>query len=176
MMEVRQMVTDDPVGGWDKAWQASATPWDLGGVTPAVAALVAAQEGSPLHLPSSIRRVLVPGCGTSTHAPHLPLSAYPASINAHMPHRPSHGPHTLTPPCTILPCWLAPMSLPTALATRSFFCALAPSLRGKWAAKTAELLLSRLINSLHASMPVCPSHRTQLLLCAVAIAEGQVGG
>ncbi|CAI5464830.1 unnamed protein product, partial [Closterium sp. Yama58-4] len=61
---VRKLLTEDPVGGWDKAWQASTTPWDLGGVTPAVAALVAAQEGSPLHLPPSIRRVLVPGCGT----------------------------------------------------------------------------------------------------------------
>ncbi|CAI5998116.1 unnamed protein product, partial [Closterium sp. NIES-64] len=60
MMELRQLLTHDPVGGWDKAWQASTTPWDLGGVTPAVAALVAAQEGSPLHLPPSIRRVLVP--------------------------------------------------------------------------------------------------------------------
>ncbi|CAI5523644.1 unnamed protein product [Closterium sp. Naga37s-1] len=64
MMELRQLLTHDPVGGWDKAWQASTTPWDLGGVTPAVAALVAAQEGSPLHLPPSIRRVLVPGCST----------------------------------------------------------------------------------------------------------------
>ncbi|CAI7793329.1 unnamed protein product [Closterium sp. NIES-54] len=64
MNEFRQLLADDPVGGWDKAWQASTTPWDLGGVTPAVAALVAAQEGSPLHLPPSISRVLVPGCGT----------------------------------------------------------------------------------------------------------------
>ncbi|CAI7907430.1 unnamed protein product, partial [Closterium sp. NIES-54] len=64
MMEVRQLLTDDPAGGWDKAWQASTTPWDLGGVTPAVAALVAAHQGSPLHLPPSIRCVLVPGCGT----------------------------------------------------------------------------------------------------------------
>ncbi|CAI7867110.1 unnamed protein product [Closterium sp. NIES-53] len=61
MMEVRQLLTDDPAGGWDKAWQASTTPWDLGGVTPAVAALVAAHQGSPLHLPPSIRCVLVPG-------------------------------------------------------------------------------------------------------------------
>ncbi|CAI5494224.1 unnamed protein product [Closterium sp. Naga37s-1] len=52
-MEVRQLLTDDPSGGWDKAWKASTTPWDLGGVTPAVAALVAAEEGSPCRPPSA---------------------------------------------------------------------------------------------------------------------------
>ncbi|CAI5505265.1 unnamed protein product [Closterium sp. Naga37s-1] len=63
MLEVGKLLTDDPIGGWEKAWKTCTTLWLLGGVMPALAALVAAPEGSPLHLPPSIRRVLVPGCG-----------------------------------------------------------------------------------------------------------------
>lgn len=45
------------LGGWEKSWEAGATPWDLGKPTPVIAHLV--ETGS---LPNG--RALVPGCGT----------------------------------------------------------------------------------------------------------------
>lgn len=44
-------------GGWEKNWEAGATPWDLGGPTPIISHL--SETGS---LPKG--RTLVPGCGT----------------------------------------------------------------------------------------------------------------
>lgn len=45
------------LGGWEKTWEAGATPWDLGKPTPIIVNLV--ETGS---LPKG--RALVPGCGT----------------------------------------------------------------------------------------------------------------
>ncbi|CAN8284551.1 unnamed protein product [Cochlearia groenlandica] len=44
-------------GGWDKSWEAGATPWDLGRPTPIIVHLI-----DTYSLP--IGRTLVPGCGT----------------------------------------------------------------------------------------------------------------
>ncbi|CAI5505266.1 unnamed protein product [Closterium sp. Naga37s-1] len=50
-------------------------------------------------------------------------------------------PHALVIPCAPIPaCPHARMPLLMTLTVRRFFCALPPSLRGKWAAKSAELL------------------------------------
>ncbi|CAI5939478.1 unnamed protein product [Closterium sp. NIES-64] len=148
MMEVRQLLADEPVGGWDKAWQASTTPWDLGGVTPAVAALVAAEEGSPLHLPPSIRRVLVPGCGTgydveafaSNGREATGLDIAPSAV-AHAEKR-VEGASNRAAMAFVCGDFFEyrPAQPVDAVFDYTFFCALPPSLRGEWAAKTAELL------------------------------------
>ncbi|CAI7793327.1 unnamed protein product [Closterium sp. NIES-54] len=148
MMEVRQLLADDPFGGWDKAWQASTTPWDLGGVTPAVAALVAAPEGSPLHLPPSIRRLLVPGCGTGydveafasngREATGLDISS---SAVAHAEKRVEGAGNRAAMAFVCADFFEYRPAQPfDAIFDYTFFCALPPSLRGKWATKTAKLL------------------------------------
>ncbi|XP_010517975.1 PREDICTED: probable thiol methyltransferase 2 [Camelina sativa] len=53
----QRLMSEDSSGGWEKSWEAGATPWDLGKPTPVIANLV--QTGS---LPNG--RALVPGCGT----------------------------------------------------------------------------------------------------------------
>ncbi|CAH8383710.1 unnamed protein product [Eruca vesicaria subsp. sativa] len=47
----------DNAGGWEKSWEAGATPWDLGGPTPIILHL-----SDTCSLPKG--RTLVPGCGT----------------------------------------------------------------------------------------------------------------
>ncbi|GJP59194.1 hypothetical protein CLOP_g9430 [Closterium sp. NIES-67] len=145
---VRKLLAEDPVGGWDKAWQASTTPWDLGGVTPAVAAMVAAGEGSPLHLPPAIRSVLVPGCGTGydveafasngRQATGLDISS---SAVAHAEKRVEGAANRAAMAFVCADFFKYRPDQPfDAIFDYTFFCALPPSLRPKWAAKTAELL------------------------------------
>ncbi|ESQ39020.1 hypothetical protein EUTSA_v10001619mg [Eutrema salsugineum] len=52
-----RLMSENSSSGWEKCWEAGATPWDLGGPTPIIVHL--AETGS---LPNG--RALVPGCGT----------------------------------------------------------------------------------------------------------------
>ncbi|CAI5994024.1 unnamed protein product [Closterium sp. NIES-65] len=163
MLEVGKLLTDDPIGGWEKAWKTCTTPWLLGGVMPALAALVAAPEGSPLHLPPSIRRVLVPGCGNGydvealasggREATGLDISASAVAhaekvgargmgaARAHAPHRVEGAGNRAAMAFECADFFEYRPAQPfDAIFDLTFFCALPPSLRGKWAAKSAELL------------------------------------
>ncbi|KAI0080765.1 S-adenosyl-L-methionine-dependent methyltransferase [Panus rudis PR-1116 ss-1] len=57
--QVRRYVAEDPVNGWDKAWQEGITPWDSGHAQLALQDLLQSQE---VLFPNS-GRALVPGCG-----------------------------------------------------------------------------------------------------------------
>ncbi|CAI5937606.1 unnamed protein product [Closterium sp. NIES-64] len=178
MLEVGKLLTDDPIGaltlfiiftppharapgGWEKAWKTCTTPWLLGGVMPALAALVAAPEGSPLHLPPSIRRVLVPGCGNvsacppggSTECTGYDVEALAsggreatgldisASAVAHAEKRVEGAGNRAAMAFECADFFEYRPAQPfDAIFDLTFFCALPPSLRGKWAAKSAELL------------------------------------
>ncbi|EPQ59560.1 S-adenosyl-L-methionine-dependent methyltransferase [Gloeophyllum trabeum ATCC 11539] len=59
MMKIKQLIAEDHLGGWDKAWQNKVTPWDAGQVQPPLRDLI---EQNQVPLPKS-GRALVPGCG-----------------------------------------------------------------------------------------------------------------
>ncbi|CCM02748.1 uncharacterized protein FIBRA_04856 [Fibroporia radiculosa] len=56
---LREIIAQDPLAGWDQAWQKKVTPWDAGQSQPPLRDLLASGE---LNLPKS-GRALVPGCG-----------------------------------------------------------------------------------------------------------------
>ncbi|THH33790.1 hypothetical protein EUX98_g404 [Antrodiella citrinella] len=64
---VRKFIDEDPLGGWDKAWQTKTTPWDYGDVQPALRELV---ESKAVDLPTS-GCALVPGCGRGYDAIYI---------------------------------------------------------------------------------------------------------
>ncbi|TFK56081.1 S-adenosyl-L-methionine-dependent methyltransferase [Heliocybe sulcata] len=59
MTRIKQLIAEDPVGAWDKAWKENVTPWDAGEVQPPLRDLV---EQNQVPLPRS-GRAFVPGCG-----------------------------------------------------------------------------------------------------------------
>ncbi|KAH9830457.1 S-adenosyl-L-methionine-dependent methyltransferase [Rhodofomes roseus] len=59
MHRVREVVKEDPLQGWDKAWQENVTPWDAGESQPPLRDLLVSGE---VDLPKS-GRALVPGSG-----------------------------------------------------------------------------------------------------------------
>ncbi|KAI0092764.1 S-adenosyl-L-methionine-dependent methyltransferase [Irpex rosettiformis] len=62
--QVRKFIAEDHKGGWDEAWKASFTPWDVGEVQPAFHDLL---KSSEIDFPKS-GRALVPGCGRAYDA------------------------------------------------------------------------------------------------------------
>jgi len=63
----RDVIKEDDLSTWDKAWQAKVTPWDAGKIQPPLKEVV---EDSGLDLPRS-GRALVPGCGGGYDAVYL---------------------------------------------------------------------------------------------------------
>ncbi|KAH9938414.1 S-adenosyl-L-methionine-dependent methyltransferase [Fomitopsis serialis] len=57
--QLRGFIKEDPVDGWDKAWQHEVTPWDAGEAQPLLRSLLAS---GGLDLPAT-GKALVPGCG-----------------------------------------------------------------------------------------------------------------
>ncbi|KAF7981578.1 hypothetical protein HWV62_32614 [Athelia sp. TMB] len=57
--KLRKLVAEDPINGWDKAWQKSVTPWDRGNVQPPLRDLLLSSD---IDWPRA-GRALVPGCG-----------------------------------------------------------------------------------------------------------------
>ncbi|KZT72612.1 S-adenosyl-L-methionine-dependent methyltransferase [Daedalea quercina L-15889] len=58
-VQLRKFTGEDPVDGWDKAWQNDVTPWDAGEAQPPLRSLLAS---GVLDLPKT-GTALVPGCG-----------------------------------------------------------------------------------------------------------------
>ncbi|KAH9844042.1 S-adenosyl-L-methionine-dependent methyltransferase [Rhodofomes roseus] len=58
-VQLRQLIKEDPVDGWDKAWQNEVTPWDAGEAQPPLRSLLAS---GLLDLPET-GKAFVPGCG-----------------------------------------------------------------------------------------------------------------
>jgi len=64
--EFRELVNKDPHGGWEKAWQANVTPWDVGKIQPPLQEVIESQELSSKLVSNG--RALVPGAGRAYDA------------------------------------------------------------------------------------------------------------
>jgi len=132
---------------WESRYRGAVTPWDAGGVPPALAAWSAARQ----RVQSKPGRVLVPGCGTGYEVRFLHQAGWqvlaidfsPAAVEAaqrelgtlaHLVHQadffdagaPVSG--------------AAVTQVFDALYERAFLCALPRTLWPAWAARTAEVL------------------------------------
>ncbi|XP_024368637.1 probable thiol methyltransferase 2 isoform X1 [Physcomitrium patens] len=139
---VREVMKVQPMDtAWDQLWKEKVTPWDLQGVTPVI---------SQLLKDNKIRegKVLVPGCGgghdvvamgsaarrvigldiSKTALEHAEALAQ-KSLNAEFVEFENADFFSYTPPFKF-----------DFIFDYTFFCALDPSLRRKWAEKMAELL------------------------------------
>ncbi|KIJ70295.1 hypothetical protein HYDPIDRAFT_23413 [Hydnomerulius pinastri MD-312] len=68
--EVRRLLQENPISGWDDAWKGGVTPWDAGDVQPALRDLILSNKlGLPKH-----GRALVPGCGKGYDATFIASS------------------------------------------------------------------------------------------------------
>ncbi|KAI0676884.1 S-adenosyl-L-methionine-dependent methyltransferase [Trametes maxima] len=68
--QLRELIGEHKERGWDEAWKAEVTPWDVGTGQPALKELI---ESSGLDLPRS-GRALVPGCGRGYDAAYIASS------------------------------------------------------------------------------------------------------
>ncbi|KAF9612272.1 hypothetical protein IFM89_038842 [Coptis chinensis] len=129
--KIQQLINNDSTGGWDKCWEQSLTPWDLGRPTPIVLHLL--QTGA---LPAG--RVLVPGCGSGHDVieiagPERYVVGLDVSENAIKKAR-----EVLLISISLL----SPSPYPDADIVRNcrFFCAIEPSMRPAWASRVHDLL------------------------------------
>eukprot|EP00475_Leptophrys_vorax_P017574 TRINITY_DN24204_c0_g1_i3.p1 TRINITY_DN24204_c0_g1~~TRINITY_DN24204_c0_g1_i3.p1 ORF type:complete len:260 (+),score=-0.05 TRINITY_DN24204_c0_g1_i3:47-781(+) len=145
---IRKILADNPKGGWDKTWEEGLTPWDLGGVTPAVATLVDPAAPPALRIPPAVRRMLVPGCGSGydveafacdgRHVTGLDIS--PVAVDR-ATKRMEGSPNAASVQFVCADFFAYQPERPfDAIFDYTFFCALHPDMRPAWAAKTAELL------------------------------------
>eukprot|EP00270_Netrium_digitus_P016837 TRINITY_DN6099_c0_g2_i2.p1 TRINITY_DN6099_c0_g2~~TRINITY_DN6099_c0_g2_i2.p1 ORF type:complete len:221 (+),score=40.98 TRINITY_DN6099_c0_g2_i2:31-693(+) len=136
---LQELVKEDPNGGWDKAWKGGITPWDLSGVTPAVAQLVA--EGS---LPRG--RILVPGCGSGYDVVAMAtdgrqvvgLDLSPIAINRAK--QLAEGKENVSFACENFFEFSPTGPKFDAIFDYTFFCAIHPSMREAWGEKMQQLL------------------------------------
>ncbi|BFI32611.1 methyl halide transferase [Marchantia polymorpha subsp. ruderalis] len=140
---VRELMSASSGNSWDECWKEGMTPWDVGGVTPVIQHLV--EQG---ELPQG--RALVPGCGSGYDVLALAsefrqvvgldiseTASSQAKKNAEQHPRGKWVQFIVDDFFTYTP--ESPFNL---IFDYTFFCALEPELRPKWASKMAELLSS----------------------------------
>lgn len=126
---------------WETCWGRNLTPWDLGGVTPIIDHLIRAHELPP-------GTAFVPGCGSgydvvamassARHVVGLDISETAIAKARQMASATSSA-QWVEFVCTDFFTY-TPEAAFNLIFDYTFFCALEPSLRPKWAAKMSELL------------------------------------
>nr|XP_034899770.1 probable thiol methyltransferase 2 isoform X2 [Populus alba] len=139
--QMQQLVATETSGGWEKCWEQGLTPWDLGHPTPIILHLH--QTGA---LPKG--RALVPGCGSGYDVVAMACSErYVVGLDVS---------HTATEKAIELSSSLPNSSYFTFLKADfftwhppelfdlifdyTFFCAIKPEMRSRWACKVQEML------------------------------------
>ncbi|GAB2265471.1 trans-aconitate methyltransferase 1 [Dionaea muscipula] len=139
--KMRELVSHDPLGGWDRCWEEAMTPWDLGQPTPILLHLLQTDS-----IPSG--RTLVPGCGSgydviALACPErcvigLDISDIAISKARELSSASPNGKY-----CTFLKAdffhW-NPTELFDLIFDYTFFCAIEPAMRPAWARHTSNLL------------------------------------
>ncbi|RUS17439.1 S-adenosyl-L-methionine-dependent methyltransferase [Endogone sp. FLAS-F59071] len=131
---------------WDKLWVSSTTPWDHGGVSPALVQLVE-ERGYPLPQEG---RVLVPGCGRGYDVFYLAnekrhvcgLDISPTAIEEvkkiqHSRNFPESFANFICDDFFKFP---VPNGLYDLVYDYTFFCALPSTMRSDWASRMAEII------------------------------------
>ncbi|KAG5226286.1 thiol methyltransferase [Salix suchowensis] len=130
--QMRQLVTTETSGGWESCWEQGLTPWDLGRPTPIILHLH--QTGA---LPKG--RALVPGCGSGYDVVAMACSErYVVGLDVS---------HTAVEKAiesfTFLKedffTWQPP-ELFDLIFDYTFFCAIEPEMRSRWACRVQEML------------------------------------
>ncbi|KAL3688409.1 hypothetical protein R1sor_014718 [Riccia sorocarpa] len=137
---VREIVSSGQ-NGWDECWKEGVTPWDVGSVTPILQHMV--EQGK---VPEG--RALVPGCGSGYDV--LALASETRQVvgmdisetaHARAKQMASQDPRGKWVQFLVQDFFTyEPEAAFSFIFDYTFFCALNPSLRPRWAAKMAELL------------------------------------
>ncbi|KAJ6734083.1 hypothetical protein OIU79_001365 [Salix purpurea] len=139
--QMRQLVTTETSGGWESCWEQGLTPWDLGRPTPIILHLH--QTGA---LPKG--RALVPGCGSGYDVVAMACSErYVVGLDVS---------HTAVEKAIELSSSLPnsshftflkedfftwqPPELFDLIFDYTFFCAIEPEMRSRWACRVQEML------------------------------------
>ncbi|XP_055820064.1 thiocyanate methyltransferase 1 isoform X2 [Solanum dulcamara] len=139
--KLQQLLHSDPSGGWDKCWEKGVTPWDLGQTAPILVHLH--QTGA---LPKG--RALVPGCGSghdvvAIACPERFVVGLDVSENAIKQATKLFSSSKSAENFAFLEAdfftW-RPTQLFDLIFDYTFFCAIEPDMRSKWASKIRDLL------------------------------------
>ncbi|KAJ6420405.1 hypothetical protein OIU84_027863 [Salix udensis] len=138
---MQQLVGDETSGGWESCWEQGLTPWDLGHPTPIILHLH--QTGA---LPKG--RALVPGCGSGYDVVAMACSEryvvgldFSHTANEKAVELSSSSPNSSY--FTFLKedffTWQPP-ELFDLIFDYTFFCAIEPEMRSRWACRVQEML------------------------------------
>uniref|UniRef100_A0A3Q7HLR5 Thiol methyltransferase 2 n=1 Tax=Solanum lycopersicum TaxID=4081 RepID=A0A3Q7HLR5_SOLLC len=139
--KIQQLLHSDPYGGWDKCWEKGVTPWDLGQPTPILVHLH--QTGT---LPKG--RSLVPGCGSghdvvAIASPERFVVGLDVSENAIRQATKLSSSSKSAENFVFLEAdffsW-RPTQLFDLIFDYTFFCAIEPEMRSRWASRIRDLL------------------------------------
>ncbi|CAK7325000.1 unnamed protein product [Dovyalis caffra] len=124
--QIQQLLTTESSGGWENCWEQGLTPWDLGRPTPIILHLH--QTGA---LPKG--RALVPGCGSGYDVVAMACpERYVVGLDI------SHKAIEKAVEADFFT-WQPP-ELFDLIFDYTFFCAIEPGLRSRWASKVQEML------------------------------------
>lgn len=135
--------------GWAELWRKDLTLWDLGKPTPLLGAEVAAAVASGRLSVSTVGAVLVPGCGAAYDVRALAEAGFPRVVGADIAEDAIARAKTVVGDTRGVELVVAdffvdnerlPLSSFSFIFDYTFFCALPPSLRAAWGARTAALL------------------------------------
>ncbi|KAI0685916.1 S-adenosyl-L-methionine-dependent methyltransferase [Cytidiella melzeri] len=150
MERIRGFIAEDPKAGWDEAWKANVTPWDVGEVQPAFYDLL---KTSGIDFPKS-GRALVPGCGRAYDAIYianelghhtLAIDISPTAVKAAEELLSSPKGATVSGSVSVqlqdfFTYQVAESERFDIIYDYTFFVAILPSMRTDWARKMAELI------------------------------------
>jgi SAM-dependent methyltransferase len=130
---------------WEKRWQAGQTGWDLGAVSPPLAAYIDQIPDSEKHLP-----ILIPGCGSAYEAAYLLDKGFEHILMLDL--APTAVEHVKRRMDKAHPDWSERMEVRTGdffelqghfhrILEQTFFCAIDPGLRPKYVHHMHQLLL-----------------------------------
>ncbi|GAA5967140.1 hypothetical protein JCM11641_000452 [Rhodosporidiobolus odoratus] len=150
MLKVRELLSADPVAGWEQAWQAQATPWDGLNAQPALVELIEERwEEVGVSLDTlKDGKALVAGCGKGYDATYFASRGFDAlgidiSDSAVQRAREFLAAQANAPPSVtfqVADFFSSDLGLVSLAYDYTFFCAIPPSWRTKWGRRYAEIV------------------------------------